>query len=57
MSEDDVGSHIITMQVGLDDYDGTYGYIPPLDVTFSVVIESAINDPPFFEMPLSDDFP
>ena len=56
ISEDDVGSHVVTMQVSMADY-GPYGYVEPLNVSFSVVIESAINEPPYFEKPLADYFP
>ena len=57
ISEDDVGSYIVTLEVSLSDY-----VVPPLTVEpfladFSIIISTATNLPPSFAEPLSNFFP
>ena len=49
----DVGSYTVTMTIEMDDYPAT----PPVKVEFIVIVESGVNQAPYFIPSLSEFFP
>ena len=59
ISESQVGGYVAEFRAFLEDYESVSGSHKPASTIFemSLIVDTAINDPPYFDPPLDDSFP